>query len=104
MTEFKERTITVNIDDRVCGGCTSKACVTACRIYGRGILTLKEGKPTVLLTASEAARVGIECLACEYDCRLRGLHALTIDVPMPELDEFRRTLNTGGEENGNTHR
>ena len=34
MTEFKERTITVSIDDSVCGECATKACVTACRIYG----------------------------------------------------------------------
>ncbi len=98
MTEFKERTITVTIDDSVCGECTTKACVTACRIYGRGILTLREGKPTILLTASEAARAGTECLACEHECLLRGLHALKINVPMPELDKFKASLNTRGEE------
>jgi hypothetical protein len=94
MMQFKERTITVSIDDRMCEDCTTKACINACRIYGRGILTLREGKPTVPLSASEAARAGTECLACEYECWFRGRCALKIEVPMPELDEYKRALST----------
>ena len=97
MITLKERTITVHIDDSLCGDCTTKACVDACRTYGRGILILKEGKPAVTLSPAEAARAGTECLACEYECFFRGRHALEIDAPMPDLEEFKRSLNAGGD-------
>lgn len=90
MIVFNEKTIRVTIDDSKCGDCATKACIRACGLYSRGLLRLKDRKPTILVSASEVARVGTECLACEYECRYRGAGAIRIDVPMPELDEFKR--------------
>lgn len=94
MLEFKERTITVTIDDSKCPDCQTKACIKACSLYNRGILRLRSGKPTLLMSPDEVKRRGTECLACEYECWIRGLNAITIDIPMPELDEFKRSLVT----------
>ena len=54
--EFSERTIKVIIDDAKCEGCTTHACVEACKTYSRGILVLKDGKPAVEGTPEEVAR------------------------------------------------
>ena len=70
--EFQEQTIKVVIDDSKCKKCESKACIAACKTYARGILVLKDGKPTV---EGDAKRLGTECLACEYECWFRGLLA-----------------------------
>ena len=94
MIEFKERTIKVTIDDSVCPGCASKACVTACGRFGRGVLKLKDGRPAILISPAELARGGTECLACEYECWFRGLSAIKIEIPMPELEDFKRSLLT----------
>jgi hypothetical protein len=91
MIEFKERTIKVTIDDSKCPNCKTKACIKGCSLYNRGILKLQAGKPAVLMNASEVARTGTECLACEYECWFRGLNAIRIEVPMPELDEFKKS-------------
>ena len=89
MLEFGERTITVTIDTAVCTVCESKACVSACDTYARGILGLKGGHPTVEhLAPHEVARRGTECLACEYECRVRGQGALSIEIPIEGLDEY----------------
>lgn len=90
MIAFNEKTIRVTIDDSKCGDCRTKACIRACGLYSRGLLRLKDGKPTLLVSASEIARVGTECLGCEYECRFHGAGAIRIYVPMPELDEFKR--------------
>ena len=90
--EFKERTIKVIIDDNKCPECKTKACIKACSLYNRGILKLQGGKPAILLSPSEAERQGTECLACEYECWFRGLNAIKIEVPMPELDEYKKSL------------
>jgi len=88
--EFAERTITVCIDTAACGACATKACVAACETYSRGILRLSDGLPSVEhLTPSEVARKGTECLACEYECRVRGKGALSIEVPIEGLDAYR---------------
>jgi hypothetical protein len=88
--EFAERTITVRIDTAACGACEAKACVLACETYSRGILRLSDGLPSVEhLTPSEVVRKGTECLACEYECRVRGKGALSIEVPVEGLDAYR---------------
>lgn len=92
MFEFKERTIRVIVDDSKCPDCKTKACVKGCSLYDRGILRLQAGKPAILMSASEAARSGTECLACEFECWFRGLNAIKIEAPMPELDEYKKTL------------
>ena len=92
--EFSERTIKVIIDEAKCEGCTTHACVEACKTYSRGILVLKDGKPAVELSPEELARRGTECLACEYECWFRGNSAITIEVPIKGLAEYRNKYGT----------
>jgi len=92
--EFSERTIKVIIDEAKCEGCTTHACVEACKTYSRGILVLKDGKPAVELSPEELARRGTECLACEYECWFRGNSAITIEVPIKGLAEYRSKYGT----------
>ena len=92
--EFSERTIKVIIDDAKCEGCTTHACVEACKIYSRGILVLKDGKPAVEGTPEEVARKGTECFACEYECWFRGNSAITIEVPIEGLADYRKKHGT----------
>lgn len=92
MLEFEERTIKISIDDSKCPECKTKACIKACSLYSRGILRLRGGKPTLLGSPDDAKRRGTECLGCEFECWFRGLNAITIEIPMPELDEFKITL------------
>ena len=92
MLEIEERTIKVIIDDSKCSECKTKACIKACSIYDRGILRLRGGKPVILMDLSDVKRRGTECLACEFECWFRGLKAVKIEIPMPELNEFKRSL------------
>lgn len=94
MLEFNERTIKITIDDSKCDSCESKACVEACKTYSRGILVLKDGRPTVVAPPEELARVGTECLGCEYACWFKGKSAITIDVPIEGLDAYRKKHGT----------
>jgi hypothetical protein len=87
--EFSERTIKIVIDEAKCEGCTTHACVEACKVFSRGILVLKDGKPAVVESCEDLARKGTECLACEYECWFRGNSAITIEVPIEGLDEYR---------------
>ncbi len=88
--EFEERTIKVIIDDAKCLDCTTHACVAACKLFARGMLVIKDGKPALTGDAEFAKRVGTECLACEYECWFRGKSASKIEAPTPGLDEYRR--------------
>ncbi len=88
--EFEERTIKVIIDEAKCEGCKTYACVSACKLYSREVLVLKNGKLTTAGDAEFIKRVGTECLACEYQCRMRGNGAITILAPTPGLDDYRR--------------
>jgi hypothetical protein len=94
LMEFNERTIKVIIDDEKCEGCKTHACVEACKTYSRGILVLKDGKPTVEGSPEELARKGTECLACEYECWFRGNSAITIEVPIEGLADYRKKHGT----------
>jgi hypothetical protein len=81
--------MTVTVDTAACRSCASKACVTACEKYSRGMLRLEDGAPSVAhLSDEEVRRQGTECLACEHACRLRGAGALSIDVPVEGLDAY----------------
>ena len=85
--EFQEKTIKIIIDEIKCRDCATKACIAACKTYARGILVLTDvGIPSV---KGDALRLGTECLACEYECRIRGNGALTIEAPTPGLEEYR---------------
>jgi len=92
--EFNERTIRIVIDEEKCLDCTSHVCVEACKTYSRGILVFKDGKPAVEGSAEELARKGTECLACEYECWFRGNSAISIEVPIQGLEEYRRKHGT----------
>ncbi len=87
---FEEKTIKVMIDESKCAGCKTHVCVDACKLYSRGILVIKDGKPALGGDAAYAARVGTECLACEYECWFRGNKAITIEAPIPGLEEYRK--------------
>ncbi len=90
--EFEERTIKVVIDESKCEGCKTHACVGACKLYSREILVLKEDKLALAGDADFVKRVGTECLACEYQCRINGNGALSIVAPTPGLDAYRNKL------------
>jgi hypothetical protein len=88
--EFEERTIRIIVDESKCAGCASHVCVQACRKYARGILTMTDGKPALGGDAEFGKLRGTECLACEYECWFRGNGAISIEAPIPGLDEYRR--------------
>jgi hypothetical protein len=89
MLTFSERSITVHIERSKCGRCPTKACVSACAQFDRGVLRLKGELPSVEhLDAQEIKRTATECLACEHACRLRGLSAISIDVPTVGLADL----------------
>ncbi|MCS6786723.1 MAG: hypothetical protein NZ524_06805 [Thiobacillaceae bacterium] len=88
--EFWEKTIRIRIDEALCASCTSYACVEACERYGREIIMRgPDGRVHLVGDAEETARRGTECLACEYECRMRGRGALSIEVPIEGLDDYR---------------
>ena len=86
--EFYERTIKIIIDESKCEGCKTYACAVGCKLYDRGILVIKDGKPALAGDAEYAKRVGTECLACEYECWFRGNKAIRIEAPIPGLEEY----------------
>ena len=88
--QFEERTIKVIIDDSRCLDCKTHACAAGCKLFDRGILVIKDGKPVLAGDAEFAKRVGTECLACEYECWFRGNKAITIEAPIPGLNEYKR--------------
>ena len=93
--EFSEMTIKIIIDEEKCKGCTTHVCAEACSKYSRGILVMKEdGMPGVVDSPQELERKGTECLACEYQCWLRGNGAITIEAPIEGLDEYRKKHGT----------
>jgi len=90
MIEFSERTIKIIIDDSKCPACETKACAAGCKLFDRGILVIKDGKPALGGDADFAQRVGTECLACEYECWFRGKNAIKIEAPVPRLEEYKK--------------
>lgn len=86
---IEEKSITIRIDAEKCGDCKTKACIGACRTYGRGMLALADGVPSVAhLSQEEVLRLGSECLACEFACQFDGKGAIHIDIPIKGLDEY----------------
>jgi len=92
--EFEFGTGKVIIDESKCINCGTYACVKACNHYGRSLyrINLKEKKPELAYGKDDLKRLCIECLACEQECFLRGLKAITILLPMPELEEIRKKI------------
>ena len=84
---------TVMFDHDVCARCETKACVVVCNQPNLAcVLELKDNLPALRVTPEEAKSGGcIECLACELDCRTKGLGGVTFALPMPELDAHLET-------------
>jgi succinyl-CoA synthetase beta subunit len=66
------------------------ACVKADRWYGRSCLKIEGGKPALAGSPEQLERLCNECLACEVECELHGGKAITIELPLYGIDEFRR--------------
>jgi hypothetical protein len=102
MLTFSERTVSISIDTARCSECSTKACIAACQTYARGMLELRTGVPSVEHLDCEGIKHGgTECLACEYECLMRGRQAITIDVPIKGLVEYlerRRSPTRASEE------
>lgn len=92
--EFETRTGKVIVDDSKCPNCTTFACVKACSLYNGALyrVNLKKHKPELAFNKDDLKRRCTECLACEQECFLRGLKAITILLPMPELEKFRTSI------------
>jgi len=82
---------TVTFDHSVCATCETKVCIQEC---ARQILSPNdEGLPVLNITAEEAKKGRcIECLACEVDCFFRGAGGGSIELPIPGLEEYERSL------------
>jgi ferredoxin len=95
--EFESRTGKVIIDDSKCCNCGTYACVKACSLYGAHLfrINLKEKKPEPLHPPEDLKRMCTECLACEQECFLRGLKAITIELPIPGLSDYRKKMAAG---------
>jgi len=59
--QFEERTIKIIIDESKCLGCKTHACAAGCKLFDRGILVIKDGKPAVAGDVEFAKRTGTEC-------------------------------------------
>jgi len=81
-----------------CGDCQSKACIQICSLPTMGrVLELKDGKPSLKKDPKEVKRGACtECLGCELECELRGMKAIQIILPTPELDEYLKEIETKG--------
>ena len=88
--QFESRTCRITIDYNKCDGCDTFDCVKACRLYGRNVLRIEGKRPVLAMSPEEAKDRCIECLACEINCMLRAKGAITIEAPIPGLDEYRR--------------
>ena len=45
--QFEERTIKIIIDESKCLDCKTHACAAGCKLFDRGILVIKDGKPAL---------------------------------------------------------
>ena len=90
--EFESRTGKVIVDDKECPRCGTYACVKACSLYGTSLyrINLKAKKPEFVYTKEDLKRLCTECLGCEQECFLKGRKAIKIQLPMPELEKYRR--------------
>jgi len=79
--EYAFRTGRVLVDERACEGCESLACVKACSLYGGYLYRVRDGRMALGIPLDTVSKKCNECLACEYECRLRGRGALRIELP-----------------------
>lgn len=88
--EFESRTCKITIDYGKCDKCKTFDCVKACRLYGRNVLRIQNGRPVLAMSPEEAKDRCIECLACEIDCLLKAKGVVTIKIPISGLEEYRK--------------
>ena len=81
LTRYDFRTGSVMIDQSQCDNCTSLACVKACNLYGGYLFRVQRGQRVLGVPSDAVSRMCTECLACEYECRVRGRGALRIMMP-----------------------
>ena len=102
--EFKTKTAEITIDYSRCEPALKNisnpscgfACVKACRLYGRNILKIEGNRPALTISeAEEINRLDNECLGCEYGCMTRGTGCVTIELPIPGLEEYRAEVEKG---------
>ena len=83
---FRTRTGEVVIDLE---GCVAPdcgfACVKACRLYGRGVLKIENGRPALAVPEEVAVRLDNECLACEIHCSWYGSGVVEVKIPLEEV-------------------
>ena len=85
---FSTLTGTVRIEHSRCPTCDSKVCIQECIAK---ILKLEQEKAVLAITPEEAKKGGcIECLACELACQFHGNKAISILLPIPGLQDYRR--------------
>ncbi|MBW1712094.1 MAG: hypothetical protein JRJ59_02965 [Deltaproteobacteria bacterium] len=86
---FQTRKTTITIDYGRCLPARSNtstpecgfACVKACRLQGRNILKIQDDRPILAVTGEEEIkRLDNECLACEYQCSVKGPGCVSIEV------------------------
>jgi ferredoxin len=96
MIEFKTKTGKIVINEQKCSKCATFACVQACSLYNGALyrINFKEHKPELAHNKDDMKRRCTECLACEQECEVKGLSAITISLPMPELDKFKMSINS----------
>lgn len=87
--EFETGKLTIDLSKCIAPKCNF-ACIKACRWYGRSCLKIKDGKPALVGSPEQLKRLCNECLACEVECELHGGKAITIELPLYGLEEFRR--------------
>jgi hypothetical protein len=89
---FESRTGKIQIDRSKCKDCTTFACVKSCSYYGSGILRLTGGQPELNVSFEEAKRRCNESLACEWSCEFQGQHAISIELPIPGLEIYKKQM------------
>jgi succinyl-CoA synthetase beta subunit len=82
---FETLTGALYIRHEQCDTCTEKPCVQSC---AAGILKFDDGRPVLTIPPEEAKKGRCtECLACELACTSHGNKAISIDLPIPGLEE-----------------
>ncbi len=68
--------------------CDDATCAVIAEVAGE-VLEIRDGKPALKVAPEEAAsgRFG-GWIACEIECRMRANSAVTVDLPIPGLDDL----------------
>jgi succinyl-CoA synthetase beta subunit len=87
--EFETGRLIIDLNKCIAPKC-GFVCVKACRWFGRSCLKIKDGKPALVGSPEQLKRLCNECLACEVECELHGGKAIKIELPLYDLEEFRK--------------